>query len=126
MKLPPVASEEVAAKSLNAGKAAATGGSKSDGLEGKYSGSMSDKEEESRDSAASSKDILTGGEAMLRNMPNEDDTTLAKRKAVQSAMQDRSLSALERNKKIQDIMAGKVVLLRVVAAKGPASMASCR
>ena len=63
---------------------------------------------------------------MLRDMPNEDDTTLAKRKAVQSAMQDRSLSALERNKKIQDIMAGKVVLLRVVAAKGPASMASCR
>ena len=127
MKLPPVASKVVVAKLSNAGKAAAAGGSESDGSEGKYSGSMSDKEEESRDSAASSKDerILMGGEAMLRDMPNEDDTTLAKRKAVQSAMQDRSLSALERNKKIQDIMAGKVVLPRVVAAKGPASTASC-
>jgi hypothetical protein len=57
-------------------------------------------------------------------MPNEVDTTLAKRKAVQSVMQDRSLSALERNKKIQDVMAGKVVLPRVVATKEPASKAS--
>ena len=62
---------------------------------------------------------------MLRVMPNEDDTTLAKCKAVQSAMQDRSLSASERNKKIQDVMVGKVVLPRVVAAKEPASTASC-
>ena len=58
---------------------------------------------------------------MLRVMLNKDDT---KRKAVQSVMQDRSLSALERNKKIQDVMAGKVVLLRVVATKELASTAS--
>ena len=57
---------------------------------------------------------------MLRVMLNKDDT---KSKAVQSVMQDRSLSALERNKKIQDVMAGKVVLLRDVAAEEPASLA---
>ncbi len=60
---------------------------------------------------------------MPHNMPNKDDTTLTKRKAVQSVMQDGSLSALERNKKIQDIMSGRAGLLRVVAAKEPASTA---
>ncbi len=86
---------------------------------------MSNDEEESLDSTAASKDehILMGGEAMLRDMPNKDDTTLAKHKAIQSVVQDRSLSALERNRKIQDIMAGKVVLPRVVASKEPASTA---
>ena len=127
VKLPPMVREEVVAKLSNAGKAAAAEGSESDSSESKYSGSMSDDEEESMDSAAASKDerILTGGEAMLHNMPNEDDTTLAKRKAVQSVVQDWSLSVLKTNKKIQDIMAGKVVLPRVVAAKEPASTASC-
>jgi hypothetical protein len=125
VKLPPVVREEVAAKSSNAGKATAAEGSESDGSESNYSGSMSNDKEESMDSAAASKDerILTGGEAMLHDMPNEDDTTLTKRKAVQSVVQDRSLSALEMNKKIQDIMAGKVVLPRVVASKEPASTA---
>ncbi len=118
--------EEVTAKSLNTGKAVASEGSESNGLESKYSGSMSNDKEESMDSPAASKDerILTGGEAMLRDMPNKDDTTLAKCKATQLVVQDRSLSALERNKKIQDIMAGKAVLLRVVAAKELASRAS--
>ena len=127
MKLPMVVSKEVTEKSSDAGKAVAAGGSKSDGPESKYSRSMSNDQEESMDSAAASekRGILTGGEAMLRDMPNKDDTTLAKRKAVQSMMQYRSLSALEKNKKIQDLMAGKVVLLRVVAAKEPASTASC-
>ena len=60
---------------------------------------------------------------MQRNMPDEDDTTLTKRKAVQSVMQDRSLSALERNKKIQDMMSGRAGLL---AAKERASTAFCR
>ena len=126
MKLPMVVSKEVTEKSSDAGKAVAAGGSKSDGPESKYSRSMSNDQEESMDSAAAleKRGILTGGEAMLCDMPNKDDTTLAKRKTVQSVMQDRSLSALERNEKIQDIMAGKVVLPRVVAAKEPASMAS--
>jgi hypothetical protein len=50
--------------------------------------------------------------------------TQAKRKAVQSVMQDRSLSVLERIKKIQDIISGRVELQRVVAAEEPASTAS--
>jgi hypothetical protein len=129
VKLAPVVREEVVAKSSNAGKAAAAEGSESDCSESKYSRSMSNDEEESMNRTAASEDkrILMGGEAMVHDMPNKDDTTLAKRKAVQSVVQDRSLSVLERNKKIQDIMAGKVVLPRVVAAMEPASTASlCR
>jgi cytidine deaminase len=63
----------------------------------------------------------TGGEAMLTDMPDEDNLALAKRKAVQAVMQDKSLSAIERNKKIQDIMAGKVELPKVAAAKKAAA-----
>ncbi len=127
MKLPSVVREEVGAKLLNVCKAAAAEGSESNGLESKYSGLMSNDKDKLMDSAAASKDerILTGGEAMLHDMPNKDDSTLTKRKDVQSVVQDRSLSPLERNKKIQDIMAGKVVISRVVAAKEPASRASC-
>ena len=58
----------------------------------------------------------TGGEAMLVDMPDEDNTALAKRKAVQAVMKDRSLSLVERNKKIQDIMAGKVELPKLAFA----------
>lgn len=63
----------------------------------------------------------TGGEAMLVDMPDEDNTALAKRKAVQVVMQDKSLSTVERNKKIQDIMAGRVELPKVASAKKPAA-----
>jgi hypothetical protein len=59
----------------------------------------------------------TGGEAMLVDMPDEDNTALAKRKAVQAVMQDKSLSSVERNKQIQDIMAGKVALPKIDAQK---------
>jgi hypothetical protein len=128
VELQTVASDEVAAESSNAGKAAAAEESESDGSESEDSRSMSDDEEESMDSAAASEDErnLTGGEAMLRDMPDEDETTLAKRKAVQSVMQDRSLSVLERNKTIQDIMSGRVELPRVVAVEEPANTASRR
>ena len=54
---------------------------------------------------------------MLTDMPDEDNAALAKRKAVQAVMKDSSLSAVERNKKIQDIMAGKVELPKVTAPK---------
>ncbi len=128
VELHTVVSEEIVAESSNAGKAAAAEESESDGSESEDSRSMSDDEGESMDSAAAPKDKrnLTGGEAMLRNMPDEDETTVAKRKAVQSVMQDRSLSVLERIKKIQDIMSGRVELPRVVAAEEPASTASRR
>ena len=53
---------------------------------------------------------VTGANAMLTNMPDKDSTALAKRRAIQSVMQDRGLSAADRNRKIQDIMAGKVKL----------------
>ena len=64
---------------------------------------------------------LTGGEAMLTDMPDEDNTALAKRKAVQAVMKDSSLSAVDRNKKIQDIMAGKVELPKVTVTKKEAA-----
>ena len=64
-------------------------------------------------------DELTGGEAMLEDMPDETDTALAKRQAIQSVMKDKDLSAVEKNKKIQDIMAGKVELPKVEAKKPP-------
>eukprot|EP00581_Thalassiosira_minuscula_P009710 CAMPEP_0183709706 /NCGR_PEP_ID=MMETSP0737-20130205/5694_1 /TAXON_ID=385413 /ORGANISM="Thalassiosira miniscula, Strain CCMP1093" /LENGTH=1745 /DNA_ID=CAMNT_0025937873 /DNA_START=28 /DNA_END=5265 /DNA_ORIENTATION=+ len=62
---------------------------------------------------------LTGGEAMLQDMPDETNAALAKRKMIQSVMQDRSLSAVDRNKKIQDVMAGRVELPKVEPKKAP-------
>jgi hypothetical protein len=44
-------------------------------------------------------------ESMEEN-EKDQDSALAKRKAVQAVMQDKNLNAIERNKKIQDIMAG--------------------
>jgi hypothetical protein len=58
---------------------------------------------------------LTGGEAMLTDMPDENDVALAKRKAVQNVMKDKSLSAIERNKMIQGVMAGRVELPKLPA-----------
>lgn len=55
----------------------------------------------------------TGAEAMLTDMPDENSIALAKRKAVQNVMTNKSLTAIERNKRIQDIMAGKVELPKV-------------
>eukprot|EP00804_Cyclotella_cryptica_P003296 CCRYP_010517-RA/>CCRYP_010517-RA protein AED:0.22 eAED:0.22 QI:3/1/1/1/1/1/2/1295/1277 len=57
----------------------------------------------------------TGGEAMLTDMPDEDDLAIAKRKAVQTVMKDSSLGAVEKNKKIQDIMAGRIALPTISA-----------
>ena len=79
--------------------------------------SGSDKEEEKEGGSGE----LNGGEAMLTDMPDETNAALAKRKAIQSVMQDKSLSGVERNKKIQDIMAGKVELPKVEAKKPPAA-----
>ncbi|KAL7496859.1 hypothetical protein ACHAWT_005649 [Skeletonema menzelii] len=56
---------------------------------------------------------LTGGEAMLTDMPDEDNKALAKRQLIQQIMKDKSLSAGDRNKKIQDVMAGRVELPKV-------------
>ncbi|KAL7486263.1 hypothetical protein ACHAW6_011860, partial [Cyclotella cf. meneghiniana] len=58
----------------------------------------------------------TGGEAMLTDMPDENDVVLAKRKAVQIVMKDSSMGAVEKNKKIQDILAGRVEL-RTISPK---------
>ena len=77
-------------------------------------------DEESQIKAEDPDSAPTGGEAMLSDMPDEDNKALAKRKAVQAVMQDKSLSPVERNKKIQDIMSGKVELPPVSAAKKPA------
>jgi hypothetical protein len=52
---------------------------------------------------------------MLTDMPDENDVALAKRKAVQNVMKDKSLSAVERNKMIQDVMAGRVELPKLPA-----------
>ncbi|KAL7467188.1 hypothetical protein ACHAXS_007444 [Conticribra weissflogii] len=71
------------------------------------SGSNSESMTDDDDEAASN---AQGGEAMLTEMPDENDTTLARRKAIKIIMQDRGLSAVERNKKIQDVMAGRVEL----------------
>ena len=51
---------------------------------------------------------------MLVDMPDETNLALAKRKAVQAVIKDKSLSAVQRNKKIQDIMAGRVDLPKVL------------
>ncbi len=52
----------------------------------------------------------TGGEAMLEDMLDESDTQLAKRMAIEEMTKDRSLGGSESNKRIQDIMAGRVKL----------------
>ena len=52
----------------------------------------------------------TGANAMLTDMPDETDTALAKRRAIQTVMQDKSLSPQERNAKIQEIMSNRVEL----------------
>jgi hypothetical protein len=62
---------------------------------------------------------LTGGEAMLTDMPDENDVALAKRKVVQNVMKDTSLNAIERNKMIQDIMAGRVELPKLISKRKP-------
>ena len=80
-------------------------------------------DEESHRKANDLDSAPTGGEAMLSDMPDEDNKALAKRKAVQAVMQDKSLSPVERNKKLQDIMSGKVELPPVPDAKKPATKA---
>jgi len=123
-------SEEVAAMSPNADGETAVEESEAS----EYSRSMRDDDEESMDPFASSGEDededeeggahsedegkyaeeetpsigeFTGANAMLTDMPDENNTTLAKRRAIQSVMQDRGFSAVERNRKIQDIMAGR-------------------
>ena len=117
-------SSEVAAMSPNAGGETAVEDSESNGSESKYSRSLcNDDDEELMDPFASNggdDDIeegehsedkeeyaeetpsigeVTGANAMLTDMPDENNTALAKRRAIQSVMQDRGLSAVERNKK---------------------------
>merc|ERR1711966_616880 len=48
-----------------------------------------------------------GANAMLTDMPDETDTALMKRRAIQRVMKDGSLSSAERSKKISGIMAGR-------------------
>merc|ERR1719253_2432949 len=48
-----------------------------------------------------------GANAMLTDMPDEADTALMKRRAIQRVMKDGSLSSAERSKKISDIMAAR-------------------
>jgi hypothetical protein len=57
----------------------------------------------------------SGVVAMLRDMPGEDDVALAKRRAIQSFTRDGSLSAVERNERIRDIMSGKAVAPKVTS-----------
>ena len=126
---------EVAMMSPSAGGETAVEESKSDSSASRFSQSVCNDNEESMDPFASSRedDNEKGGEhsndegeyaeeeiphireviganAMLINMPDRDNTALAKRRAIQSVMQDRGLSAADRNRKIQDIMAGRVKL----------------
>ncbi|KAL7542979.1 hypothetical protein ACHAXR_012437 [Thalassiosira sp. AJA248-18] len=84
------------------------------------------KKPRARGSSRPADDNLTGGEAMLTDMPDEDDTALAKRKAIQEVMKDKSLSGPERAKKMQDIMAGRVALpkLKKGEPKKPRSSAA--
>eukprot|EP00986_Skeletonema_menzelii_P009252 scaffold4165_cov217-Skeletonema_menzelii.AAC.1 len=77
------------------------------------SGSESGSESEVDDEVEGGEAPLTGGEAMLTDMPDEDNKALAKRQLIQQIMKDKSLSAGERNKKIQDVMAGRVELPKV-------------
>lgn len=77
----------------------------------------SDSESESDDDGEPANNAQ-GGQAMLTDMPDESDTVLARRKAIQYIMQDRRLNAVERNKKIQDVMAGRVELPITTNATG--------
>ena len=89
------------------GRALGSDGDNDDGESSSYD-SGSESGEDDVDDAP-----LTGGEAMLTDMPDEDDKALAKRQLIQQIMRDKSLSATDRNKKIQDVMAGKVELPKV-------------
>eukprot|EP00985_Skeletonema_marinoi_P003229 scaffold1348_cov142-Skeletonema_marinoi.AAC.5 len=83
---------------------------------GSESGSESDADAESitvDDDEEGGETPLTGGEAMLTDMADEDNKALAKRQLIQQIMKDKSLSAGDRNKKIQDVMAGRVELPKV-------------
>ncbi|KAL9179665.1 hypothetical protein ACHAXT_008955 [Thalassiosira profunda] len=66
---------------------------------------------------------LTGGEAMLQDMPDEDDAQLAKRQLIQQIMRDSSLTPAEKSKKMQDVMAGKVELPKVETKEPPVTEA---
>ena len=61
---------------------------------------------------------------MLTDMPDKNNTTPGKRRAIHSVMPDRDLSAVERNRKIQDIMAGRVKLLTVVSKEATAKLSN--
>jgi len=61
-------------------------------------------------STAASNSESTGAEAMLTDMPDENDTALRKRQLIREIMQNKNLSAMQRNQKIQDVMAGRVEL----------------
>jgi hypothetical protein len=52
---------------------------------------------------------------MLNDMPDETEAALAKRQLIQDIMKDSSLSGVEKNKKIQDVMAGRVELPKLKA-----------
>ncbi|KAL7548105.1 hypothetical protein ACHAWF_011392 [Thalassiosira exigua] len=103
--------------------------SESDGRSGSFSESDSGSErEEARPGGARGDDGAaaaagdaqpTGGEAMLADMPDEDNAALAKRQLIQSIMKDGSLSMVEKNKKIQDVMAGRVELPKVEKEEEP-------
>ena len=57
-----------------------------------------------------------GGEAILRDMPDEDDIALAKRAAIRSVMKDLTLSSKERQEKIREIVSGKAMLPMTAAS----------
>ena len=56
---------------------------------------------------------------MLTDMPDEDNKALTKRQMIQQIMEDKSLSTGERNKKIQDVMAGRVELPKLEPKQAP-------
>ena len=61
-------------------------------------------------STSASEGESTGAEAMLTDMPDENDTALRKRQVIREIMQNKNLSVMQRNQKIQDVMAGRVEL----------------
>ena len=65
------------------------------------------------ESGSDNDDMGSGANAMLTDMPDETNAALGKRMLIQAVMQDKSLSAQERNKKIQDVMSGRVELPKV-------------
>ena len=52
-------------------------------------------------------------------MPDESGAALAKRRAIQSVVRDGSLIGVQRNKKIMDIMAGKMEFPEAVVKQPP-------